>query len=55
MSKVAVKIEKRLFKLNNKRKITKHAANKKKQQMEAAGKTPGKGKHGAKGKSKRKR
>lgn len=31
MSKVAVKIEKRLNKLKTKRKISKHAANKKKQ------------------------
>lgn len=57
MSKTAVRIEKRLYKLNNKRKITKHAANKKKQQLEAAGKSlgKGKGKPGAKMKGSRKK
>jgi len=48
MSKTAVRIEKRLFKLNNKRKISKHALNKKRQMSEVSGKAHTRGKKGKK-------
>ncbi|XP_067937976.1 nucleolar protein 12-like [Watersipora subatra] len=55
MSNVAVKIEKRLYKLKNKRKVSKHKANIKKQQLEAAGKSSMKGKQKLKTKAGRSR